>query len=108
MERDRAIESSRLKSHFLANLAHRLADSASISRRPAVPGSSLFGLITDKMIRRGTVHSVEELERAIYAWLTTWNDKPKSFVWKATADVILEKVRRCKELNGTAHRLATS
>jgi transposase len=56
-----------------------------------------FGLITDKMIRRGTFHSVDELERAIYQWLTSWNDKPKAFVWKATADVILDKVRRCKE-----------
>jgi transposase len=62
-----------------------------------------FGLITDKMIRRGTFHSVEELERAIYAWLAHWNDTPKAFVWKATADVILDKVRRCKELSGTAH-----
>jgi transposase len=62
-----------------------------------------FGLITDKMIRRGTFHSVEELERAIYAWLASWNDMPKPFVWKATADVILDKVRRCKELAGTAH-----
>jgi len=56
-----------------------------------------FGLITDKMIRRGTFHSVDELERAIYEWLATWNQKPKAFVWKATADVILDKVRRCKE-----------
>jgi transposase len=56
-----------------------------------------FGLITDKMIRRGTFHSVDELERAIYAWLASWNDQPKAFVWKATADVILDKVRRCKE-----------
>jgi transposase len=62
-----------------------------------------FGLITDKMIRRGTFHSVEELERAIYSWLATWNDMPKAFVWKASADVILDKVRRCKELAGTAH-----
>lgn len=62
-----------------------------------------FGLITDKMIRRSTFLSVQELERAIYAWLASWNDKPKSFVWKATADVILDKVRRCKELAGTAH-----
>jgi transposase len=62
-----------------------------------------FGLITDKMIRRGTFRSVEELERAIYAWLASWNDKPRAFVWKAPANVILEKVRRCKELNGTAH-----
>jgi hypothetical protein len=52
---------------------------------------------------RGTFHSVEELERAIYAWLASWNDKPKAFAWKATADVILDKIRRCKELAGTAH-----
>ncbi len=62
-----------------------------------------FGLITDRMIRRGTFHSVHELERAIYQWLANWNDAPKPFVWQAPADVILEKVRRCKELNGTAH-----
>ena len=61
-----------------------------------------FGLITDKMIRRGTFHSVEELEHAIYEWLANWNQTPKPFIWIATADVILEKVRRCKELNGTA------
>jgi len=62
-----------------------------------------FALITDRMIRRGTFRSVEELERAIYAWLAAWNNQPQAFVWKATADVILEKVRRCKELNGTPH-----
>ena len=62
-----------------------------------------FGLITDRMIRRGTFRSVQELERAIYRWLATWNDSPKPFLWKATADVILDKVQRCKELNGTAH-----
>lgn len=62
-----------------------------------------FGLLTERMIRRGTFHSVEELERAIYHWLAHWNEEPKPFVWKATADVILDKVRRCKELAGTAH-----
>ena len=62
-----------------------------------------FGLITDRMIRRGTFRSVQELERAIYKWLVAWNDNPKPFLWKATADVILDKVQRCKELNGTAH-----
>jgi len=57
----------------------------------------LFGLITDRMIRRGTFHCVDELERAIYRWLAEWNEQAKPFVWKATADVILDKVRRCKE-----------
>jgi len=62
-----------------------------------------FALITERMIRRGTFRSVEELERAIYAWLANWNNKPHPFIWKATADVILDKVRRCKELAGTPH-----
>jgi transposase/DNA-binding CsgD family transcriptional regulator len=62
-----------------------------------------FGLITERMIRRGTFRSVQALEQAIYQWLASWNDHPKPFQWTATADVILEKVRRCKELNGTAH-----
>jgi transposase len=57
----------------------------------------LFGFITDRMIRRGTFLCVEELERAIYQWLAHWNQKPQPFVWKATADVILDKVRRCRE-----------
>ena len=54
------------------------------------------------MIRRGTFRSERALEQAIYQWLATWNDNPRPFLWTATADIILEKVRRCKELNGTA------
>jgi transposase len=57
----------------------------------------LFGLITERMIRRGTFHRVDELERAIYHWLAAWNNEPRPFVWKATADVILDKIRRCRE-----------
>jgi transposase len=57
----------------------------------------LIGLITDRMIRRGTFHCVDELERAIYQWLAHWNNEPKPFVWKATADVILDKIRRSRE-----------
>jgi transposase len=60
-----------------------------------------FALITGRMIRRGTFHSTEELEKAIYCWLATWNGDPAPFIWKASADVILDKVRRCKELSKT-------
>jgi len=63
----------------------------------------LFGIITDRMIRRGTFHNVTELETAIYRWLAAWNVAPKPFTWTATADVIIEKVRRCKASVGTAH-----
>jgi hypothetical protein len=50
------------------------------------------------MKRRATFHTVHELETAIYQWLASWNVDPISFAWKATADVILDKVRGCKEL----------
>jgi transposase/DNA-binding CsgD family transcriptional regulator len=60
-----------------------------------------FALITGRMIRRGTFHSALELEQAIYHWLASWNGSPTPFVWKASAEVILEKVRRCKELTRT-------
>ena len=63
----------------------------------------LFGIITERMIRRGTFHNVNELETAIYRWLAAWNTSPRPFAWTATADVILEKVRRCKESVGTPH-----
>ena len=36
-----------------------------------------FGLITDMMTRRGTFYSVKALERAICAWLASWNDTPQ-------------------------------
>ncbi len=62
-----------------------------------------FALISQRMIRRGTFRSVQELQRSIYAWLSSWNHQPQPFVWKATADVILDKVQRCKELAGTQH-----
>jgi transposase/DNA-binding CsgD family transcriptional regulator len=60
-----------------------------------------FALITGRMIRRGTFHSAVELEKAIYQWLAHWNGSPTPFVWKASADVIIDKVRRCKELTRT-------
>jgi putative transposase len=60
-----------------------------------------FALITGRMIRRGTFLSVDELEKAIYHWLASWNGDPSPFVWKASAEVILDKVRRCKELAAT-------
>ena len=53
-----------------------------------------FRNLTDKAIRRGVFHSVPDLIAAIEAYLQANNDEPKPFVWTATADEILEKVRR--------------
>src|SRR5512144_988590 len=53
-----------------------------------------FRQITDKAIRRGVFHSVPDLIAAIEAYLQAHNDDPKPFVWTATAEDILAKVRR--------------
>jgi transposase len=53
-----------------------------------------FAAITDKMIRRGVFPSVGDLVQAIEEYLRVHNNDPKPFVWTATADSILAKVRR--------------
>ena len=53
-----------------------------------------FREITDKAIRRGVFRSVPELIAAIEAYLNAKNADPKPFVWTASAEAILEKVRR--------------
>jgi transposase len=53
-----------------------------------------FRELTDKAIRRGAFASVPDLIAAIEDYLRVHNDDPKPFVWSASADAILEKVRR--------------
>ena len=53
-----------------------------------------FGKLTDKAIRRGVFQSVPDLITAIEAYLAAANDHPTPFVWTATAESILAKVRR--------------
>jgi transposase len=53
-----------------------------------------FGLLTQKMLRRGVHKSVRELERDILAWVGMWNEDPKPFIWVKTAEEILESLAR--------------
>jgi transposase len=53
-----------------------------------------FKELTDRMLRRGVFTSVPELETAILDWSAQWNSDPKPFVWKASAEDIIEKVQR--------------
>jgi transposase len=53
-----------------------------------------FREITDKAIRRGVFASVPDLIAAIEAYLNANNADPEPFVWTASAEAILEKVRR--------------
>jgi len=77
-----------------------------------------FGLLTDKLIRRGVHTSVQALEHDIRDWIATWNDNPRPFTWTKTADEILnsladylaklgpghlEQTRLTSEISGAAH-----
>ena len=55
-----------------------------------------FGELTEKAVRRGTFVSVAELEKAIAAFLDSWNEAPRPFVWTATVEKIMEKVNRAR------------
>jgi transposase len=51
------------------------------------------GIITRRLIRRGTHTSVKALNRDIEAFIADYNSDCKPFEWTATADEILDKVR---------------
>jgi len=53
-----------------------------------------FRDLTDKALRRGVFHSVPDLIAAIETYLQANNDTPKPFIWTASAEAILAKVRR--------------
>ncbi len=53
-----------------------------------------FGLITDKLIRRGVHTSVQSLEADIRQWIDTWNENPRPFTWTKTADEILHSLAK--------------
>lgn len=51
-----------------------------------------FAELTQKRIRRGVFHSVQELTNAINDFLDNHNSNPKPFVWTKTADDIVKKI----------------
>ena len=55
---------------------------------------NFFSVLTRKRIRRGSFHSVVDLQAAINRYLAEHNAKPKPFVWKASAASILAKLDR--------------
>jgi transposase len=63
-----------------------------------------FAELTTKKLRRGTHRSVRQLNTDIRAWIDTWNDNPKPFVWTKTADQILDSIARyCTRINESRH-----
>jgi len=63
-----------------------------------------FAELTNKKLRRGAHRSVHALNADIKAWMKTWNDNPKPYVWTKTADQILESITRyCTRINESRH-----
>jgi transposase/transcriptional regulator with XRE-family HTH domain len=53
-----------------------------------------FGLLTEKLLRRGVHKSVRQLEKDILAWADNWNEDPRPFIWTKSAEEILESIGR--------------
>jgi transposase len=56
-----------------------------------------FRELTSKSVRRGSFHSIEDLEGTIAAFLAEWNEHPRPFVWTATVESIQEKLSHCRQ-----------
>ncbi|MDX1881066.1 IS630 family transposase [Mycolicibacterium sp. 141076] len=63
-----------------------------------------FAELTTKKLRRGTHTSVRQLNADIRAWIDTWNDNPRPYVWTKTADQILASIGNyCTRINDSRH-----
>jgi transposase len=60
--------------------------------------------LTNKLLRRGAHRSVRQLNADIRAWIDSWNEDPRPFVWTKTAEEILDSIARyCQRINESRH-----
>ncbi|KDO07479.1 IS630 family transposase [Amycolatopsis mediterranei] len=63
-----------------------------------------FAFLTDQLIRRGVHRSVAALEKDIREWIKDWNEDPRPFVWRKTAEEIIDSLARyCQRISGAGH-----
>jgi len=63
-----------------------------------------FAELTTKLLQRGAHRSVRDLNADIRAWIDSWNEDPRPFVWTKTADQILDSIARyCERINESRH-----
>src|SRR5215210_2839828 len=63
-----------------------------------------FAELTSKLLQRSTHRSTRQLNADIRAWMESWNDNPRPFVWIKTADEILNSIARyCNRINDSGH-----
>jgi hypothetical protein len=61
---------------------------------------------THRRIPETQLHRTQgrSLNNDIRAWINTWNDEPKPFVWAKTADQILDSTTRyCERITDSGH-----
>ena len=62
-----------------------------------------FGLLTEHALKRGSFTSVPVLRDAIHEYVEAHNEEGKPFVWKKTADEILDSVKRFGQRTNQVH-----
>jgi transposase len=89
-----------LSTHTTPDVEKWLSENAHVQFHFTPVGSSWlnqietwFGIITRQSIRRGTFSSVKVLIKQIRDYISNWNTNAKPFVWTASSDEILAKVR---------------
>jgi transposase len=63
-----------------------------------------FAYLTTQMLQRGVHKSVQALEADVRTWVEHWNSDPKPFVWKKTAEEILNSLAEyMAKISGVTH-----
>jgi len=63
-----------------------------------------FAELTRKLLQRSAHRSVKALEKDLREWTATWNENPRPFVWRKTADEILESLAGyCQRISESGH-----
>jgi transposase len=63
-----------------------------------------FSELTTKNLQRSTHTSVRDLANDIIAWAESWNANPRPYVWRKTADDILNSMRKyLQRINDSRH-----
>jgi transposase len=63
-----------------------------------------FAELTRKLLKRSAHRNLRALEADLRAWTATWNENPRPFVWRKTADEILESLAGyCQRISDSGH-----
>ncbi|MFI5718784.1 transposase [Nocardia sp. NPDC051750] len=53
-----------------------------------------FRYLTDQLTRHGVHKSVAALEKDVTTWIECWNENPRPFVWRKSAEEMLDSLAR--------------